>query len=302
MNENPETTKAGYVAIIGKPNAGKSTLMNSLVGAKLSIITPKPQTTRKSVLGIYSNDTEQIVFLDTPGLIKPKYEMHSSMMRYVNEALGEADVVIVIADTPKIGAEGDYFPPKFWDMMKKVDKPKILVLNKVDLFENKRDILPLIARFSALGSFDEVVPLSALKSDNTEVLLNLLLKYMPEGPFFYDPELLSTQPERFFVSEMIREHVFTMFEDEVPYSTEVNIVQFKERENGKWYISADIIVERDTQKGIIIGTGGSKLKELGTKARADIEEHLGLPVFLEIFVKVRQNWRSNRNMLKSFGY
>lgn len=296
------STKSGFVAIIGKPNAGKSTLMNSIIGEKLSIVTPKPQTTRKKVLGIHSTDDTQIVFFDTPGILKPRYEMHSAMMGYVEEALTSADVIMAIVDLERYEINKPYFHSSTLQSMKDSGKPVILVLNKVDTFEDKKSVLPIMSKFLAEGIFTEVVPISALESDNVPELVALITKYLPEHEFYYDPELISIQPQRFFVAEIIREHVFTNYEQELPYSTEVNIVEFKERETGKWYIHAEIVVERDTQKRIIIGEKGSGIKSLSESSRIDIERHLDMDIYLELFVKVREKWRNNKNMLKGFGY
>jgi GTP-binding protein Era len=302
VTANNPVTKAGYVALIGKPNAGKSTLMNSLVGEKLSIVTPKPQTTRKPVLGICTFDNTQIVFKDTPGILQPKYELQRSLMGYVEEAIEDSDVLAVIVEIiPKVTAE-EYLPPDFIEALKNIKKPKVLIINKIDLLKNVKEVLPLMDKFNRLGIFDEIIPMSALRATSTDELLSVLAKYLPENPFYFDPEMLSTQSERFFVSEIIREHIFTASHEEVPYSSEVNITEFKEREAGKWYISAEIIIERSSQKAIIIGAGGSKIKEIGAKARTDIEEHLQMPVFLDLFVKVREKWRNDKTMLRSFGY
>lgn len=306
MNNNKEEalvkTKAGYVAIIGKPNAGKSTLMNSIIGAKLSIVTPKPQTTRKRILGIFSEDEIQIIFLDTPGIINPRYEMQKTMMGYVDKSVEESDAVLVLIDLTKFENFESYFSSELTDVLKKSKKPKILLINKIDTFKNVKEVLPLIKSISELNLFNDIIPISALKGENVKSLIPTIGKYLPFSEFYYDPELLSTQPERFFVSEIIRETVFISYAKEIPYSTEIAVVEFKERENGKWYISAEIIIERSTQKRIVIGEKGTKLKEVGEKSRKAIEEHLGVPVYLDLFVKVREKWRNNTGMLKSFGY
>jgi len=293
--------KAGYVAIIGKPNAGKSTLLNAFVGEKLSIITPKPQTTRKKVIGIYTKDETQIVFIDTPGMLEPKYEMQRKMMEYVEESFADSDALCMLFDATEFES-GFKLPEKFMTALKSLKKPKVLAINKIDLLKNVKLVLPMIKHFSELGIFDEIVPISALKSAETGTLIKLFEKYIPENEFYYDEEFLSIQNERFFVSELIRENVFKSFEQEIPYSTEVNVVEFKERELGKWYISAEIIIERESQKIIVIGEKGAKIKEIGEKSRKDIEAHLGMPVYLELFVKVRNKWRNDKNLLKSYGY
>lgn len=302
MNETQKNTKAGFVAIIGKPNAGKSSFMNTIIGEKLSIVTDKPQTTRKRVLGIYTDSNIQIVFTDTPGVLKPRYEMQETMMEYVSESISASDLLLVIYDVSAFSPDKPPFHSSFVNMMKSAEKKTILLLNKSDLVKDKKEILPAILKFSELGIFDEIIPTSALSKDDAAKVIEVISSYLPASPFYYDEELLSTQSQRFFVSELVREEIFKNFSEEIPYSTEVHIVEFKEREEGKWYISAEIVVEKDTQKGIMIGKGGSKLKEIGERSRAAIEAHLDMPVYLELFVKVRANWRSKKNFLKSFGY
>lgn len=295
-------TKAGFVAIIGKPNVGKSTLLNAILGSKLSIVTPKPQTTRKRILGIYTHEATQMVFFDTPGILKPRYQMHHSMMSYINDSIATADVVLVMLDGSKDNQSFEFFNTQFLDTLKNLGKPIVVAINKMDVVRYKATVLPMMAHIHESGIVQDIVPLSALTSDNVDALLKVLTQHIPEHEFYYDADLLSEQPERFFVSELIREVVFTSYRDEIPYSTEVQIVEFKEREVGKWYISAEIIVERGTQKGIIIGKGGAALKGVGEKARHAIEKHLEQPVFLELFVKVREDWRNNNTYLSSYGY
>lgn len=305
QDKNTNQTKAGYVAIIGRPNAGKSTLMNSLIKAKLSIVTPKPQTTRKRVLGILTEKNAQIIFLDTPGILNPKYQMQAMMMEYVYTSVSEAECVIYIYDISKYNPQKP-LPTEILEMLKNISvqnkKHIIMLLNKLDLLKNRKEALPIIDTFHKMDLFSDIIPLSALKESNTDDVIHTIIQYLPESPFYYDPELLSIQPERFFVSELIRENIFIAYSDEIPYSTEVNIIEFKEREFGKWYIHAEIIVEKQTQKGIIIGNKGEKLKKTMEYSRMAIEEHLQQPVYLEVFVKVREKWRNNSNYLRSFGY
>lgn len=301
-NTTSINTKMGQVAIIGKPNAGKSTLLNSILGVKLSIVTPKPQTTRKTVLGIYSEGNTQIMFVDTPGIIKPKYEMQSMMMDYVDKSLDETDVICLLVDLSDFKKDKEYFHCSVLEKVQKAKKPVILILNKIDTFTDIKSILPIMAEFQQVGIYNDIIPISARKSSNIDDLIKTIEKYLPKAPFLFDEETLSTQNERFFVSEIIREQVFLKFAEEIPYSTEISITQFKERENGKWFISADIIVERKNQKIIVVGKNGEKIKLVGEKARTAIEEHLQMPVYLELFVKVRENWRENPAMLRSYGY
>jgi len=294
--------KCGYIALIGVPNVGKSTLLNALVGTKLSIVTPKPQTTRKRVIGVRTDEDSQMIFLDTPGIIEPKYELHKVMMQYVDYAIAEADLIgfmidVVTQKDPREAIQGE-----IEEKLNLTTKPLILILNKIDLLENSKLVLPIIEEYNKLNIFKEFVPISATKLAGLDELIKVFKQYLPEGEFLYDEQFLSTQNERFFVSELIREKLFTMYKDEIPYSTEVQIVDFKERQKGKWYISAEIIVEKETQKPIILGAGGARIKKLGEVARKEIEAHLGTPIYLELFVKVRKNWRNNKSMLKFFGY
>lgn len=295
-------TKCGFVAIIGKPNSGKSTLLNTILGEDLSIVTPKPQTTRKNVLGIYSCENIQIIFTDTPGILKPRYELQRSMMGYVAETLEATDLVLVIVDAEKFTEIGRYFHSEVVESLRSCGKKLICVLNKTDLFIDKKELLPKISDLAKSNLFSEIIPISALKADSITTLIECITKNIPESEFHYDDEYLSNQSERFFVAELIRKSIFTLFEDELPYSTEVVIIAFKEREHGKWYISADIVIDKNSQKRILIGEKGNKIRLLGAQAREEIEKHLAKPVYLELFVKVRNNWRNDKAMLRSFGY
>lgn len=292
--------KCGFVAIIGKPNEGKSTLMNAIVGAKLSIITDKPQTTRKKILGIYTENDTQIIFTDTPGIIKPKYELQKLMMDYVDESIKESDLIIYLISADILVKKD--IPEFMLELLGDYPNKKIAVINKMDLLENKKDVLPFIAKMHSLKLFEDVVPVSALNNDNVDRLIEVISSKMPFHDFLYEEDLLSTQHQRFFVSEIIRETVFEEYKEEIPYSTDVQITEFKERAKGKWYIAADIVIEKTSQKKIIIGEGGSGIKKIGALSRTKIEEHLGTEVYLELFVKVRNNWRDNKSNLKFMGY
>lgn len=295
-------TKAGLCAIIGKPNAGKSTALNAVLAEKLSIVSEKPQTTRKKVVGVLTLDNKQVVFYDNPGLINPRYELQKRMMDYVAESVADADLILIVVDVVDYIKKGEFTQKKYLEALKESGKPIIIALNKVDLLADKKSLLPLIDNLSKSGVFDEIIPISALKNENMNALVDSVMNRLPESPFYYDPEFISYQSQRFFVSELIREKVYEKYRQEIPYSTEVNIREFKEREKGKWFISADIIAERKSQKGIILGEKGSKIKELGADSREAVENFLGRPVYLELFVKIRDKWRDNKNMLRSFGY
>lgn len=292
--ESPSTHRSGYIALIGKPNVGKSTLINALVGQKMSIVTSKPQTTRHRVLGIHSTDDYQAIFLDTPGVLEPKYKLHAAMMRNVHSAADDADVILMIVDV-----RDD--PKDVMDMSVLKGKPVFLVINKIDLIPEK-EALPLAEAYAAMHNFEGIIPISALKGMNLDRLKSLFLEYLPAGPPFYPKEMISEHPVRFFVAEIIREKIFEFYSKEIPYSTQVNITVYKEREKKKDLIDAEIVVERNSQKGILIGKGGSALKRVGSAARKDIEALIDREIFLQLHVKVREGWRNHDNLLKSFGY
>ncbi len=294
--------KAGFAAIIGKPNAGKSTLLNAILGTKLSIVTRKPQTTRKKVLGIHTEENHQIVFFDNPGMIEPKHELHKSMMEYIDSSLAEADLVLLVIDIRSMKDFGDYFNADLIERLKNISKPKIAVLNKIDLLPNIKLLLPIIQQLANMNLFDEIMPISAKKKAETSALVEVIKKYLPEHEYFYDDDYLSDQNDRFFVSEIIREQIFKYFSEEIPYACEVQINEFKEREVGKWYIAADIIVEKQSQKTIIVGANGEKIKEVGERSRNKIENYLEMHVYLQLFVKIKDKWRNDRDMLTRFGY
>lgn len=294
--------KAGFVSLIGKPNAGKSTIFNAFLESKLSIVSPKPQTTRKEVVGILTENDCQIVLLDTPGLIKPKYKLQEVMMEYVPTSLESSDVVLVVFDYLNYSKTGKLISKEYLTMIEQVGIPKIAILNKIDLVDSKIQLIPLLTAINNLNLFDEIVPLSAKDKTNLDTLKEVIIKYLPESHFYYDEESLSTLNTKFFAAEIIREKIFLNTEEEIPYSAEVQIQEFIERENGKWFISADIILEKQSQKQILIGKNGSMIKLISSEARIEIEKFLDYPVFLELFVKVRKDWRNNTTMLKSYGY
>ena len=294
-------SKAGFVTILGLPNAGKSTLLNALLGQKLSITTNKPQTTRKKILGILSQDDYQIIFLDTPGILKPSYLLQEKMMNIVQKASRDADIYIYILDVDD-DPEGDkLFAEEVIQSSLKTSKPKLLLLNKVDL-SNQEKIKVLLKKFEEQKNIDAVIPISASLAYNVSSALTAIIERLPDHPKYYPDDIIADANERFFVSEIIREKVFELYQEELPYSTEVIIADFKEREAGKDLIRAEIVVEKESQKGIIIGKHGDAIKRLGASARKDIESFLQKGVFLDLRVKVRSKWRSSENMLRSFGY
>jgi GTPase len=288
--------KSGFVSLIGRPNSGKSTLLNSLVGEKVSIVTDKPQTTRRVMRGIVTRPEGQIVFLDTPGIHKPVYRMNERMMRSVRDAMADVDLILLIVDASAAFGRGDEFT---LELLKPVGKRKFLLLNKIDVVE-KRTLLPMMDRYSKAGNFEEIIPISALSGENLENLVGQILKHLPEGPMFYPADQISDQPERAIAAEMIREKLIVLTEEEMPYSTAVVIDRFEEEEKID-RIYASIFVERESQKAIVIGKGGQKLKQIGTEARQELEAFLGKKVFLELHVKVRRNWRDDEETLRSLG-
>lgn len=288
--------KAGFVNIIGKPNVGKSTLMNALLGEKLSIISSKAQTTRHRILGIMNEPEYQIVFSDTPGMLKPRYELHKSMMSFVNLSLEDADVIVFVTDL----FEDDTDIEEIIQKINASGVPVLLVINKIDL--NKEEKLQEVtAYWQERIQAVETIPVSALENFNLQKILQEILDRMPVHPPFYDKEELSDRPERFFASEIIREKIFTQYKKEIPYSTEVRVEEFEETDK-LIRMRALIYVERDSQKGIIIGDKGKALKKVGTFARIEMEKFFGKKVFLETYVKVEENWRTNKNKLRKFGY
>lgn len=290
------THKAGFVNIVGKPNVGKSTLMNILVGERLSIISSKAQTTRHRIVGLINTDDYQIVFSDTPGMLKPKYELHKNMMSFVNISLEDADVIVFVTDLYETDEEIE-------EVITKINAsgvPVLLVINKIDLAKESQ-LDEVTAYWTSRINSETVIPISALEKFNTERILQEILDRLPVHPPFYDKEELTDRPERFFASEIIREKIFNNYKKEIPYSTEVSIEDFYEEE-AIIKIRATIFCERDSQKGILIGDKGKMLKKVGIESRQELEKFFGKKVFLETFVKVEQDWRKNKMKLKKFGY
>lgn len=290
------THKAGFVNIIGNPNVGKSTLMNALVGEKLSIVTPKAQTTRHRILGIVNDEDYQIVFSDTPGILNPAYELQESMMDFVKSAFDDADVIIYMVEVGEAQIKNEQFLKR----IKNSKVPVILLLNKIDL-SNAQEVEERIQVWRDLVPNSFVYVISALEKFNVESVFYKIIELLPESPPFYPKDQLTDKPERFFVNEKIREKILTHYKKEIPYSVEVETDSFVEEENIV-RIRSVIMVERDTQKGIIIGHKGKAIKRVGAEARKDLEIFFDKKVYLELFVKVNKNWRSNKNQLKRFGY
>ena len=296
--KNQVPFKSGYISIIGEPNVGKSTLLNAMMGEKLAIVTPKPQTTRNRITGIVTTDEYQIIFLDTPGVLEPKYRLHNRMVRAAYSAIKDADVVLYIID---VSQPAHRLERQILDKIKKTGQKAILVINKIDLVP-KPALLPLIAEYSEKFPFVEIVPISATLGDGVAQLREFIIQYLPEGPPYFPADQLSDLPERFFVAEIIREQIFLHTQQEIPYASSVVVEEFKERPNGKNYIRAMIYVERQSQKGILVGGGGRTIKLIGQRARADIERFLDAPVFLDLYVSVKEDWRSDERKLKDMGY
>lgn len=290
------TKKSGFVAVIGKPNAGKSTLINSVLGFNVSIVTPKPQTTRNRIFGIYTRDNVQAVFVDTPGILEPRYRLQAFMKKEVESSFAEADIISLVIDANTYNPEEiksvyDKYKNEF------VEQKLFFVINKIDLVK-KEIVLMIIEDISKRFKCDEIIPLSAKTGFNVDDFLNTTVKYLPKHEFYFENDIVASQPEKFFAAEIIRAHILKLYRDEIPFSSYIEIDDFKERSRGKDYIRAGIILEKESQKPIIIGSKGKKIKLLGERARRDIEEFLGHEVFLELFVKIRKNWKNDEEFLR----
>ncbi len=289
--------KAGFVNIVGNPNVGKSTLMNDLVGERISIITSKAQTTRHRIMGIVNTPEYQIVFSDTPGVLTPKYKLQESMLNFSEGALVDADVLIYVTDVVEDASKNADFLAK----VAKETIPVLLVINKIDLVKEQSQLEELTDKWHGLLPNAEIFPISAAERFNVDNLLNRIVELLPVSAPYFGKDALTDKPARFFVTEIIREKILLLYDKEIPYSVEVIVEKFEEKENSI-HIMAVIYVERDSQKGIIIGHAGSKIKKVGIEARKDIEKFFGKSVFLELFVKVEPNWRNRENKLRNFGY
>jgi GTPase len=294
-----EQFKSGFVSIIGRPNVGKSTLLNTVVGQKIAIMSDKPQTTRNKIQGVYTGEEGQIVFIDTPGIHKPKHKLGDFMMKIANNTLNEVDLILFVINAEEGYGKGDQF---IIERLKDIKSPIFLVINKIDKV-HPEDLFKLIDQYRTKLTFDEVVPISALNGNNVTTLMEQIMNYMEEGPQFYPSDHVTDHPERFIIAELIREKALHLTREEIPHSLAVVIEKIEnEEEKNTVFINATIIVERPSQKGIIIGKQGSMLKEIGTRARRDIERLLGTKTYLELWVKVQKDWRNKPMNLRDFGF
>jgi GTP-binding protein Era len=291
--------KSGFVTIIGRPNVGKSTLMNHLIGEKISIISNKPQTTRNTIQTILTKENYQIIFLDTPGIHKPRHKLGEYMVRMANKTFNEVDVILFLITPDETSGAGDKY---IIEELKTVKTPVILIINKVDAFKNE-NIAKTIENYSREFNFKEVVPISALTGENVDELVKIIVDNLPEGPQYFPSDMITDQPEKFIISEIIREKILKNLDEEVPHGTAVEIISMKEEKGSKLVnINATIYCEKDSHKAIIIGKGGLMLKKIGQSAREDIEALLGSKIYLELWVKVKKDWRDTSSTLKDLGY
>lgn len=293
------TFKSGFITIVGRPNVGKSTFMNHVLGQKVAIMSDKPQTTRNKIQGVYTTETAQMIFIDTPGIHKPKHQLGEHMMRVAKRTLRETEVILFVVNATEKKGPGDEF---VINMIRDTDTPVILVINKIDLIHP--DELPeIIERYTTDFEFSDVVPISALQGTNTGQLLDVIESHLEEGPMYYPKNRITDHPEHFIVSELIREKILLLTEQEIPHSIGVEVTKMKRENDGeKVKVEATIYVERDSQKGMVIGKGGKMLKRVGTLARKDIEALLGDKVYLELWVKVQKDWRNKPQFIRSLGY
>lgn len=299
MQKNSDTFKSGFISIIGRPNVGKSTFLNHVVGQKIAIMSDKPQTTRNKVQGVVTTDDSQLIFIDTPGIHKPKHKLGDFMVKVARNTLKEVDAIMFMVNADEPIGRGDRF---IIEMLEHTETPVFLVINKIDLV-HPDELLKIITSYTSEFNFAEIVPISAINGNNIDRLLVTLKKYLPNGPKYYPDDQVTDHPERFIISELIREKVLHLTREEIPHSVAV-IIEKIEREEAREMVNvmATIIVDRDSQKGIVIGKKGVLLKEIGTKARHDIEMLLGSKVFLELWVKVQKDWRNKPGQLKEFGF
>jgi GTP-binding protein Era len=290
--------KSGFISIIGRPNVGKSTFVNRVIGHKIAIMSDKAQTTRNKIQGVMTQEDAQIIFLDTPGIHKPKHKLGDYMMRVATNTLSEIDAIMFMVNVNEDIGRGDEY---IMDMLKTIKTPVFLVLNKIDLV-HPDELMPRIEKYKKYLDFTEIVPISALEGHNVEHFINVLKSYLPEGPKYYPDDQISDHPEQFVVGELIREKILHLTSEEIPHAIGVNVDSMVKEDEDRVRIEATIFVERDSQKGIVIGKGGKKLKEVGKRARLDIERLLGSKVYLELWVKVQKDWRNKVNFIRQMGY
>ncbi|KEK26229.1 GTPase Era [Bacillus gaemokensis] len=295
---NRKGYKSGFVSIIGRPNVGKSTFLNRIIGQKIAIMSDKPQTTRNKIQGVYTENDSQVIFIDTPGIHKPKHKLGDFMVKMAQTTLKEVDIVLFMVNAAEGFGRGEEF---IIEKLQETKQPVFLVINKIDQVHPEQ-LLELIDQYRKLHDFAEIVPISALDGNNVEALIGAIKKYLPEGPQYYPDNQVTDHPERFIIAELIREKVLHLTREEVPHSVAVVIDAIQKREGGAVYVNATIIVERPSQKGIIIGKQGKMLKEVGKRARFDIEALLGSKVFLEVWVKVQKDWRNKMSQLRDLGF
>ncbi|MEY2303396.1 GTPase Era [Bacillus tropicus] len=295
---NRKGYKSGFVSIIGRPNVGKSTFLNRIIGQKIAIMSDKPQTTRNKIQGVYTENDSQVIFIDTPGIHKPKHKLGDFMVKMAQTTLKEVDIALFMVNAVEGFGRGEEF---IIEKLKETKQPVFLVINKIDQVHPEQ-LLELIDQYRKLHDFAEIVPISALDGNNVEALIGTIKKYLPEGPQYYPDNQVTDHPERFIIAELIREKVLHLTREEVPHSVAVVIDAIQKREGGAVYINATIVVERPSQKGIIIGKQGKMLKEVGKRARFDIEALLGSKVFLEVWVKVQKDWRNKMSQLRDLGF
>jgi GTPase len=291
--------KSGFMALVGRPNVGKSTLLNVLVGEKIAIVSAKPQTTRSRITGIRTTEEAQLIFLDTPGLTRPRSALNRHMMQIVREAYQSVDLILLVTEATGVDHVAD--DEFILQQLKDVKSPIFLVINKIDLIEY-RQLLPMIETYQQRFPFVEYVPVSALKEVNIDALMRTIVRYLPEGPRYFPTDQLTDQPERFVIAELIREQIFTQTEQEVPYQTAVMVEQMEDTDSGILRVEATVYVERDSQKGIIIGKHGNRLKQIGQAARQEVERRLNTRVYLALWVKVRKDWSENEQLIRDMGY
>lgn len=295
---NREGFKSGFVSIIGRPNVGKSTFLNRIIGQKIAIMSDKPQTTRNKIQGVYTENDAQVVFIDTPGIHKPKHKLGDFMVKMAQTTIKEVDIVLFMVNAEEGFGRGEEF---IIEKLQETKQPVFLVINKIDQV-HPEELLGLIDKYRTLYNFAEIVPISALQGNNVDALIGAIKKYLPEGPQYYPENQVTDHPERFIIAELIREKVLHLTREEVPHSVAVVIDAIQKREGGAIYVNATIIIERPSQKGIVIGKQGKMLKEIGKRARIDVESLLGSRVFLELWVKVQKDWRNKMSQLRDLGF